>query len=157
PSPPAPREAAASVLFACTGNSARSPIAEALLRRRTGGRVEVTSAGSHPKPRLHPAAVRVLSERYGIDVADRRPRRLDDLADRGFTHVISLCDKVREVFPDFGDHPRRIHWSIPDPAAVGEGPADEFQAAFARTAAEIDARIGYLIPRLAQPEQEIRP
>ncbi|TDC63422.1 arsenate reductase ArsC, partial [Actinomadura sp. GC306] len=147
-----PREAAASVLFACTGNSARSPIAEALLHRRTGGRVEVTSAGSHPKPRLHPAAVRVLSERYGIDVADRRPRRLDDLAGRGFTHVVSLCDKVREVFPDFGDHPRRIHWSIPDPAAVTEGPA-----AFARTAAEIDARIGYLIPRLVQPEQEIRP
>ncbi|TDE36534.1 ArsR family transcriptional regulator [Actinomadura sp. 6K520] len=153
PAPARPRETVSSVLFACTGNSARSPIAEALLHRRTGGRVEVTSAGSHPKPRLHPAAVRVLRERYGIDVAGRRPRPLDDLTGRDFTYVITLCDKVREVCPEFGDHSRRIHWSIPDPAASD----DAGQAAFVRTAAEIDTRIGHLLPQLAQPEQEIRP
>ncbi len=106
-----------AVLFVCTGNSARSPIAEALLRHRAGGHVEVTSAGSHPKPRMHPHAVRVLRDEYGIDIADQRPRHLDTLPGRRFDYVITLCDKVREVCPEFGDHPRRIHWSIPDPAA----------------------------------------
>ena len=94
------------MLFVCTGNSARSPIAEALLRHRTGGQVEVVSAGSQPKPRLHPNAVRVLREQFGIDIADQRPRHLDTLAGRRFDYVITLCDKVREVCPEFGDHPR---------------------------------------------------
>ena len=104
------------MLFVCTGNSARSPIAEALLRHRAGGHVEVASAGSHPKPRLHPDAVRVLREEFGIDIAGQRPRHLDAVTGRRFDYVISLCDKVREVCPDFRDHPRRVHWSIPDPA-----------------------------------------
>jgi DNA-binding transcriptional ArsR family regulator len=78
------------VLFACTGNSARSPIAEALLRHRAGGHVEVASAGSHPGPCMHPNTVRVLREHYGIDIADRRPRQLDTVARRRFDHRISL-------------------------------------------------------------------
>ncbi|MFC9969849.1 helix-turn-helix domain-containing protein [Spirillospora sp. NPDC127200] len=151
PPPPAPDRRPA-VLFTCTGNSARSPIAEALLRRRAGGRVEVASAGSHPKPRLHPDAVRVLRERYGVDPADRRPRHLDTLADRRFDYVISLCDKVREVLPDIGGHPRRVHWSIPDPAADPEG-----ARAFTRTAAEIDTRVRHLLPRLARTQREASP
>ncbi|MFB4280413.1 ArsR family transcriptional regulator [Nonomuraea sp. MTCD27] len=139
-----------AVLFACTGNSARSPIAEALLRHRAGGRVEVTSAGSDPRQRLHPDAVRVLRERYGIDLAGQRPRHLDTMAGRRFDYVISLCDRVREVCPDFGDHSRRVHWSIPDPAAPGgAGPP-----AFARTAAEIDTRIHYLLPQLTPQEDQ---
>lgn len=140
--PPRPR-----VLFTCTGNSARSPIAEALLRHRTGGHAEVTSAGSHPRARLHPDAVRILREDYGIDVGDRRPRHLDTLTHRPFDYVISLCDKVREVCPEFGDRPRRIHWSIPDPAAAGSGRPG--RAAFRHTAAQIDTRIRYLLPVLA--------
>ncbi|WP_285697268.1 ArsR family transcriptional regulator [Actinomadura sp. NBRC 104412] len=136
-----------TVLFTCTGNSARSPIAESLLRHHTGGRVAVTSAGSHPRPRLHPGAVTVLRERYGIDIADRRPRHLDTLTGRRFDYVISLCDKVREVCPDFGDHSRKVHWSLPDPAAA-EG-ADP--SVFARTAAEIDLRVRHLLPQLALP------
>ena len=87
------------VLFACTGNSARSPIAEALLRHRTDGHVEVLSAGSHPKPRIHPYAVRVLRDRFGIDIADQVPRHLNTVADHLFDRVITLCDKVREVCP----------------------------------------------------------
>ena len=106
-----------AVLFVCTGNSARSPIAEALLRHHTAGRVDVTSAGTRPKPAMHPNAVRVLREEFGIDISDQRPRHLDTLAGRRFDHVITLCDKAREVCPDFADHPRRVHWSIPDPAA----------------------------------------
>lgn len=147
------------VLFACTGNSARSPIAAALLRHRVGGHVEVTSAGSHPRPRIHPHAVRVLREHYGIDIADQRPRHLDTVAHHRFDHLISLCDKVREVHPAFREQSRLIHWSIPDPAAASD--ADAGQAgypAFRDTAAEIDTRIRYLLPVLALPtNQEIQP
>jgi protein-tyrosine-phosphatase len=144
------------VLFACTGNSARSPIAEALLRRRAGGHVEVFSAGSRPKPRIHPHAVRVLRDRFGIDIADQAPRHLDTVADQLFDHVITLCDKVREVCPDFGDHPRFVHWSIPDPAATGDADADGYPA-FIRIAAQIDTRIRHLLTVLAatsRPEEE---
>ncbi|MEU5990521.1 ArsR family transcriptional regulator [Spirillospora sp. NPDC047418] len=142
-----------TVLFACTGNSARSPIAEALLRRHSGGRVEATSAGSHPKQRIHPDAVWVLDEHYGVDISGRRPQHLDTLDGRRFDYVITLCDKVREVCPDFGGHPRRVHWSIPDPAAAG----DTGGAAFVRAAAEIDTRVRYLLPRLVRPSREVRP
>ncbi|MGW6405238.1 arsenate reductase/protein-tyrosine-phosphatase family protein [Streptomyces sp. NPDC055134] len=155
--PPSPRPARRpAVLFACTGNSARSPIAEALLRHRTDGRVEVTSAGSHPKPRIHPDAVQVLREQHGIDISGQRPRHLDTLLGRRFDYVISLCDKVREVCPDFGDQPRLVHWSIPDPAAAsGSGPVG--YPAFVRTAAEIDTRIRYLLPLLIPMPQEVQP
>jgi ArsR family transcriptional regulator, arsenate/arsenite/antimonite-responsive transcriptional repressor / arsenate reductase (thioredoxin) len=141
------------VLFACTGNSARSPIAEALLRHRAAGHVEVTSAGSHPKPRIHPDAVRVLRDEFGIDITNQRPRHLNTLAGQRFDYVITLCDKVREVCPDFGGHPRSVHWSIADPAASGE----TGYTAFTRVAAEIDTRIRHLLPVLAataRPEVE---
>jgi protein-tyrosine-phosphatase/DNA-binding transcriptional ArsR family regulator len=139
------------VLFTCTGNSARSPIAEALLRHRTGGHVEMVSAGSDPRPRIHPAAVRVLREHYGIGIADQCPRHLDSMAGRSFDYVISLCDKVREVCPEFSDQPRRIHWSIPDPAAAdaGTGTGRRSQSAFTDTATDIDTRVRYLLPVLA--------
>jgi protein-tyrosine-phosphatase/DNA-binding transcriptional ArsR family regulator len=137
------------VLFACTGNSARSPIAEALLRHRAGDYVEVVSAGSHPKPRIHPNAARVLHEQHGgIDIADQLPRHLDTVARRQFDYVISLCDKVREVCPEFSDQPHLIHWSIPDPAASDTD--RQSYLAFGRTAAEIDTRIRYLLPVLAR-------
>jgi protein-tyrosine-phosphatase/DNA-binding transcriptional ArsR family regulator len=152
PTPPSTMAAAPSdrpsVLFLCTGNSARSPIAEALLRHRAAGRIEVTSGGSHPNPRIHPTAVRVLRDEYGIDIADQRPRHLDTVTGRRFDYVISLCDKVREVCPEFPDHPRRVHWSIPDPAATGATDRASYPA-FRRTAAEVDTRIRYLLPVLA--------
>ena len=150
---PAERPVRPRVLFACTGNSARSPIAEALLRHRAGGRVEVVSAGSHPKPRIHSNAARVMREQYGIDIADHLPRHLDTVARRRFDYVISLCDKVREVCPEFSDKPRLIHWSIPDP---GAGDTDrQSYPAFRRTAKEIDTRIRYLLPILTDtPELE---
>jgi ArsR family transcriptional regulator, arsenate/arsenite/antimonite-responsive transcriptional repressor / arsenate reductase (thioredoxin) len=143
--PPLPRR---TVLFVCTGNSARSPIAEALLRRHTGGHAKVISAGSRPKPRLHPNTVRVLRDHFGIDVAAQRPRRLDTLTGHRFDFVITLCDKAREVCPEFGDHARRLHWSVPDPAAAGDSDSAGY-AAFARTAADIDTRVRHLVPVLA--------
>ncbi len=157
PAPPAAATGDAvtsSVLFVCTGNSARSPVAEALLRHRAGGRADVASAGSHPKPRTHPGAVRVLRRRYGIDIADRRPRHLDTLNGRRFDYVISLCDKVREVCPELGGHPRRLHWSIPDPAAPGDETGQAGDPAVERAAAEIDTRIRYLLPVLTHPAGE---
>ncbi|MCA2217978.1 arsenate reductase/protein-tyrosine-phosphatase family protein [Jidongwangia harbinensis] len=135
-----------SVLFVCTGNSARSPIAEALLRRYTAGHARVASAGSHPRPSLHPHAVRVLRDDYGLDVADQRPRHLDSLSGRRFDYVITLCDKAREVRPEFGGRSRPLHWSVADPAAGSGRPG---YAAFVRTAADIDARVRHLLPVLA--------
>src|SRR5215831_17074936 len=84
------------VLFLCTGNSARSPAAEALLRRRAD-QVEVASAGSHPKP-LHPNTVRVLRT-YGIGLRGRAPQHLSAVERQRFDYVITLCDKVREACP----------------------------------------------------------
>jgi ArsR family transcriptional regulator, arsenate/arsenite/antimonite-responsive transcriptional repressor / arsenate reductase (thioredoxin) len=153
PAPPIPpvgqqRSLRSSVLFVCTGNSARSPIAEALLRHHTAGRVTVTSAGSRPKPRVHPNAVRVLREGFGIDVSGQRPRHLDAVAGRRFDHVITLCDKAREACPEFHHDPRRVHWSVPDPATAGDTDQASYPA-FQHTAADINTRIRYLLPVLA--------
>src|SRR5213080_3031544 len=105
-----------TVLFVCPGNSSRSPMAEALLRHHTGDTVTVTSAGTRPKPEVHPDAVRALREQFDIDIAGQQPRHLDTLAGRHFDQVITLCDKARESCPEIG--PRR-HWSVPDPADAG--------------------------------------
>jgi len=156
PAPPAhSQRPPRTVLFVCTGNSARSPIAEAHLRRHTAGHVQVTSAGNRPKPQIHPDAVRVLRDHFGVDVTGQRPRHLDTLTGRRFDYVITLCDKAREVCPDFGDRSRRLHWSIADPAAAGD---PDSYSAFGRTAADLDTRVRHLLPVLASTEpQEVKP
>ena len=135
---------AARVLFLCTGNSARSQMAEALARARSGGAVEAASAGSHPKP-LHPDAVRVMRDEHGIDIGGQRSKHLDELADQRFDRVITLCDRVREVCPDFPGEPEPVHWSIRDPNEVGTYPA------FQQTADELATRIGFLLVALTTP------
>jgi protein-tyrosine-phosphatase len=130
------------VLFLCTGNSARSQIAEALAEQLSGGAVSAASAGSHPKP-LHPNAVRVMRER-GIDLAGRRSKHLSEFTGRRFDYVISLCDRVREICPEFAGTPQAIHWSVRDPARE-PGTDDETLPAFERTAAELETRIGFLL------------
>lgn len=130
------------VLYLCTGNSARSQIAEALTEQLGGAVVEASSAGSHPKP-LHPNAVRVLRDR-GIDVAGRRSKHLEEFADVRFDYVVSLCDRVREVCPEFPGRPDLIHWSVPDPAREGNGNR-ETHPAFDRTAQELATRVGFLL------------
>lgn len=142
------------VLFLCTGNSARSPMAAALLRDRSDGTVESTSAGSDPKP-VHPLAVAAMRE-HDIDLADHRPTHLDEFAGQRFDWVVSLCDRVREVCPEFPSHPEAIHWSIPNPSDDGGG-----RARFDQTAAELDSRIGFLLAvitdRAAAPGNKEKP
>jgi protein-tyrosine-phosphatase len=144
------------VLFLCTGNSARSQMAEALVEERSGRAVSARSAGSHPKP-LHPNAVRVMAER-GIDIAGRPTKHLSRFAGDRFDRVITLCDKVREVCPEFPGHPPTSHWSMPDPAATGTGTGtgtDETSyQAFVQVAEELDHRIGFLLAELGSPETD---
>jgi protein-tyrosine-phosphatase/DNA-binding transcriptional ArsR family regulator len=128
------------VLFLCTGNSSRSQMAQALLERMCDGAIEVASAGSHPKP-LHPKAVRVM-QRRGIDISGNRTKHFDEYAGQRFDMVITLCDRVREVCPEFPADPDLVHWSIPDPALDGT------MKAFENTAVELETRIGYLLPLL---------
>ena len=135
------------VLFVCSGNSSRSPMAEGLLRHRAGTRIEAASAGIRPKP-LHPHAIAVLRDRYRIDIAGHRPAQVEAAARERFDYVISLCDRAREACPEFAGSPGLIHWSLPDPAAGEDGLAG--YPAFERTAAELDARIGFLLPVLDQ-------
>jgi protein-tyrosine-phosphatase/DNA-binding transcriptional ArsR family regulator len=139
------------VLFLCTGNSARSQMAEALLVHRSDHHVEARSAGSHPKA-LHPTAVRVMAER-GVDISGHSTKHLRRFARTRFDQVITLCDRVREVCPEFPRHPTLAHWSIPDPSL--EGSPDASYAAFVRTADELEARIAFLLPTLTRsPTQE---
>jgi protein-tyrosine-phosphatase len=130
------------VLFLCTGNSARSQIAEALLHQQSAGTIEAVSAGSNPKP-LHPNAVRAM-QRRGIDISANRTKHLDGFVGQHFDIVITLCDRVREVCPEFPGHPDLVHWSIPDPARAGSSARSTYPA-FERTASELDTRICFLL------------
>jgi protein-tyrosine-phosphatase len=141
------------VLFLCTGNSSRSQIAEALLQVRTRGAIVARSAGSHPKP-LHPTAVRVMAER-GIDISGHGSKHLDRFRRERFDHVITLCDKVREVCPDFSGQPTTAHWSMADPAAEGTDD-DSSYLAFLRSADEIELRVELLIAQLTSERHDER-
>ena len=142
--PPAPQPASAHarVLFLCTGNSGRSQMAEALLREIAADQIAAFSAGSRPKP-VHPDAIRVMGER-GIDIGAAQSKHLSVFAAERFDHVVSLCDRVREVCPEFPGNPATVHWSVPDPAGEPDGPA-----AFARVADELTERIGFFLHVLA--------
>lgn len=144
------------VLFLCTGNSARSQMAEALAEQLSDGAIDAASAGSHPK-RLHPSAVRVMAAR-GIDISDHTWKHLDTFLGSRFDHVISLCDRVREVCPEFPGRPHTIHWSIADPGSEPANEADP-DAAFERTAQELETRIRFLLQQIRsdmQPAQVAR-
>ena len=149
---PAPRlRARARVLFLCTGNSARSQIAQAICEQLAGPMVTAASAGSRPKP-LQPNAVRVMRE-DGIDISSRESKHFSALHGQRFDYVISLCDRVREVCPDFPGPPETIHWSIPDPAARGGSDAETYPA-FRALAAELRTRIGFLLARIGAAARE---
>jgi ArsR family transcriptional regulator, arsenate/arsenite/antimonite-responsive transcriptional repressor / arsenate reductase (thioredoxin) len=140
--PRAPRQ----VLFVCTGNSGRSPMAAALLGHSAGRQVRAASAGTRPGP-LHPTAAAVLRDRYRIDISGHRPTHVTAVASTRFDCVISLCDKAREACPEFAGSPRRIHWSLPDPAAAAASPRAAY-AGFEHVADELSTRIRYLLPTL---------
>ena len=147
-----PKRGLASVLFLCTGNSSRSQVAEALAGHLSDGALVAASAGSHPKP-LHPNAVRAMRQ-HGIDISGQRSKHLSEFAGRGFDYVISLCDRVREVCPEFPGGPELIHWSIPDPARE-PGTEEETLPAFERTVSELCVRIGFLITAITPTKEMI--
>jgi arsenate reductase len=117
------------VLILCTGNSARSQMAEGLLRHMASGRVQVESAGTRPS-QVRPEAIAVLQE-IGIDIRAHRSKHVDELSGERFDTVITVCDHANETCPIFPGAPERIHWSFPDPASV-EGSDEIRLAAFRR-------------------------
>jgi protein-tyrosine-phosphatase len=130
------------VLFLCTENSARSQMAEGILRHLSQGQVEVHSAGSAPTT-LHPHAVRALAA-LGIDISQQHAKPIETFQGQQFDYIITVCDRVRERCPSFPGDPEHIHWSIPDPAGV-EGPEQAQHRAFVQTARHLMTRIHYLL------------
>src|SRR5438270_13385579 len=104
------------LLVLCTGNSARSQMAEGLLRRMAGDEFEVASAGVAPS-RVRPEAVTVMRE-LGIDISSHRSKSVDEFLGQEFDYVITVCDNANEQCPVFPGMTKRIHWSFEDPAAV---------------------------------------
>ena len=146
-------ESPVRVLFLCTHNSARSQMAEGLLRELGRNRVEVFSAGTEPSG-VHPLAIKVMSGR-GIDLMTHRSKHLEEYLGQDFDYVITVCDRVREVCPIFPGEPQHIHWSFPDPAAiVGNLKAQE--NVFEDTARELTVRIQYLLLMIDRSRKEMR-
>jgi protein-tyrosine-phosphatase len=130
------------VLFLCTENSARSQMAEALLRYLSNGRIEVYSAGSHPT-QVHPLALAVLQEQ-GISTEGLRSKSLNEFVGQSFDVIVTVCDRVRESCPTFPADPDCIHWSFADPAAV-EGSLEERHHAFEQISLQLTTRLRYLL------------
>jgi protein-tyrosine-phosphatase len=134
------------VLFLCTHNSARSQMAEALLRKISHGTAEALSAGSEARE-VHPLAIQVMRE-HGLDIRGQHSKHLDDFRGQNFDYVITVCDRVREVCPTFPGEPSVLHWSLPDPIEVSGARARLL--AFRQTADQLAIRIRYLLMRPAQ-------
>ena len=126
------------VLILCTGNSARSQMAEGLLRTLAGERVEVFSAGSKPS-RVNLYAIRAMEKR-GIDISGQRSKHLSEYLDQPFDYVITVCNQAAETCPIFPGKAERIHWSFPDPAAI-EGSDAEMLAAFEQVRDDLEAKL----------------
>ena len=134
------------VLFLCTHNSARSQMAEAILRQVGGTRFDVESAGTQPG-RVHPLAARVMADR-GLDLARHRSKHVDEFTSRSFDYVITVCDAANESCPIFPGAVQRLHWSIADPSAA-QGTEAHRLAAFERAATELHSRIELLVNEAA--------
>jgi arsenate reductase len=141
-----------SVLFLCTGNSARSQIAEALLTTRGKGRFHLGSAGVRPAAAVNPYAVEILGE-LGIDWSGRHPKTIDDVLGESWDLVITVCAHAKESCPILPGHPTYAHWSLDDPAAI-EGDDATKRAAFRLTALDLARRIDLL---LAIPGHRLAP
>lgn len=126
------------VLILCTGNSARSQMAEALLSVRAHGRVVAASAGVEPASRVSRDAVAVLAEN-GIDWSHCQPKAIDAVAGDGWDVVLTVCDHAREVCPVIPGAGMHVHWGLPDPAGIE--PTEARLAAFRQIHAVLAARI----------------
>ncbi len=141
------------VLFLCTGNSARSQMAEGWLRALAGDAYEVASAGTRPSA-VHPLTGEVMRER-GIDLSAHRSKSIDEFRDVEFDLVITVCDAARDACPFFPGK-RRLHWSLSDPAAV-EGDAQTRLAAFRRARDEIESLVRGLIAEQGEVDSNRSP
>jgi len=126
------------LLVLCTGNSARSQMAEGLFRRAVGDRFEVFSAGTRPTA-VRPEAVAVMRE-VGIDISAHRSKSVDEFLGQEFRYVVTVCDNARESCPIFPGKTERIHWSFDDPAAV-QGTQPERESAFRRVRDQIGRKV----------------
>lgn len=134
------------VLFLCTHNSARSQMAEGIMRHLGGRRVEVFSAGNEPST-VHPYALEVLAE-MGIDISGQHSKHLNEFLGQSFDFIITVCDRVRESCPVFPGDPEHIHWSFPDPVEV-QGDATR-RRAFEQTGHQLQLRIQHLLILIAR-------
>jgi arsenate reductase len=136
-----------NVLFLCTGNSARSILAEAILNREGAGRFKAYSAGSHPNGRVNPYALELLAGMHH-EVADLRSKSWDEFAKPGapaLDFIFTVCDNAAgEVCPIWPGQPMTAHWGLPDPAAV-VGSDAEIRAAFLETYRALTRRIGIFV------------
>lgn len=133
------REKKDKVLFLCTGNQARSQMAEGLLRARSGESMDVISAGSRPKDSVHPLAVVALAE-MEIDISAAEPKDAEQFIDDDFDYIITLCDNARDECPYFPGDAVRMHWSLSDPAEAA-GTDEDRLSAFRAIRDEIARRI----------------
>lgn len=131
------------VLFVCTGNSARSVMAEALLRHRGGPAFEVRSAGTEPTG-INPRTLRTLAE-VGIDASWARSKSVTEFLGQPFDYVITVCDQARQSCPVFPGVHESLHWGYEDPAAA-EGTDEEVMAVFRRVFIGLGERIRLFIP-----------
>ena len=135
-----PNASSLRALILCTGNSARSILAEYLLRHFGAGRFDSYSAGSKPVGRVNPYALRVLHEVYGIDARDARSKSWNEFQGQSFDYVITVCDHAKDACPVWPAAAIIAHWSSPDPAAATGTDEEKFQA-FTDVAAEIAQRV----------------
>lgn len=133
------------ILILCTGNSARSQMAEGLMRAALGADAEVFSAGTKPSL-VRPEAIAVMSE-LGIDLSGHRSKPVDEFAGQEFDYVITVCDNAAAACPVFPGKTKRLHWPFEDPAGV-TGSESERQAAFRKVRDQIRARIHYWTPSI---------
>ena len=134
------RSAPLRVLFLCTGNSARSQMAEAILRHLSRGSVEVESAGSQPRPEIHPMAREAIHRLAGLEMEGQRPKSIADLGDRKFDYLITVCDRAAESCPTIPGAPETIRWSLEDPAEAS-GTEEDRRRAFENSARDLMTRI----------------
>ncbi|MFW9959220.1 MAG: arsenate reductase ArsC [Candidatus Odinarchaeota archaeon] len=127
------------VLFLCTGNSARSQMAEALLRHLGGDDFEVYSAGTRPQSKVNTFAIEALKER-GIPTEGLYPKHVKEFVQLEIDLVVTVCDNARQVCPHFPGAKRMEHWSLEDPVAF-QGTYDEILFVFGETRDEIERRI----------------
>jgi len=146
------------VLFLCTGNSARSQMAEALLNWKGRGRFHAESAGSRPAERVNPHAIEILRE-HNVTWSGHAPRTIDGLEGEPWDFVVTVCDRAKEACPIFPGQPNLAHWGMPDPAGVAGDDATKraaFKDAFLLLSRRIDLLLALPIEKLERLALEAR-